>query len=116
MNKTLRTLLALTLALGLVLGMAIVADAKNATRLTVNPRSVTMDWGSSTTLTVITTPTNASDRYQIQWAEGDDPNDLIAITHTADPRKVTVTVAALGVSYPDRQEQHLQDLHQAGQR
>lgn len=103
MKKTYQTLLALMLVLGLVLGMAAVAEAKTATRLTMSRRSLTMDWGTEITLSVVTTPTNASDRNQITWAEGADPADLIVCTPDAvNPRKAKVVVrgALPGEPYP----------------
>jgi len=98
-KKSIRALLVFALALALTTGLALTAEAKNATRLTVSPRTLTMDWGSSTTLSVTTSPGNASDRTQIEWSKA-DPNDLISIIPTSDPRKVTVTARAGGGAYP----------------
>ncbi len=125
MKKSIRALLVFALALALTTGLALTAEAKNATRLTVSPRTVTMDWGSSTTLSVTTSPGNASDRTQIEWSKA-DPNDLISIIPTSDPRKVTVTARPAGglplgldhrhgQEHRDGKSSNHQDLHQEGQ-
>ncbi len=101
MKKTIRTLLALMLVLGLVLGMAAVAEAKTATRLTMSRRALTMDWGTEFTLSVVTTPTSASDRKLIAWDEGDDPYGVITVTpDVVDPRKAKVVVRGAGPDEP----------------
>jgi poly-gamma-glutamate synthesis protein (capsule biosynthesis protein) len=93
-------LLAIVLALGLVLGMAAIAEAKNATRLTMSRRTLIMDWGTRFTLSVSVTPSNASDRGAISWVSD---NPLVQVTPDAStPRKATVAVALQedGVPYP----------------
>jgi uncharacterized protein YjdB len=91
----------LALALMLTVGLMATAEAKTATRLTMSRRSLTMDWGTEFTLSVTTTPTNASDRNLITWAEGDDPGDLITCTpDAANPRKAKIVVRAANPDEP----------------
>ncbi len=94
MKKSIRTLLVLALALALTVGLGSVAEAKNATRLTMSRRTLTMDWGTEYTLSVTTSPTSASDRKLITWAKSDDPAGLIeSITPSVtDPRKAKIVV------------------------
>ena len=90
MNKTLRTLLALTLVLALAMGLVSVAEAKTATRITMSRRALSMDWGTRYTLAVTVTPTNASDKGTIAW-ESSDPL-TVSVQADASTRKATVTV------------------------
>lgn len=101
MKKTLQKMLALIMVLGLLLGMASIAEAKTATRLTMSRRTLTMDWGTEFTLSVVTTPTNASDRNQITWDEGLDSDNLITVTPDAvNSRKAKVVVRGAGPDEP----------------
>lgn len=62
-ERSLRTFLTLMLVLSLTLGMASVAQAKTATRITMSRRTMTMDWGTRFTLAVTVTPSGASDEF-----------------------------------------------------
>lgn len=95
--KTLQKLLALMLVLGLVLGMAAVAEAKTATRLTMSRRTLTMDWGTRYTLSVSVTPSNASDRGAITWVSD---NPLVEVTPGASTRNAVVRVDQMIGEYP----------------
>lgn len=101
MKRTLRTLLALTLVLGLMAGLMSVAEAKTATRITMSRRTLSMDWGTRYTLAVTVTPTNASDKSTIVWNSSDPA--LIQVQADASSRKALVTVrgkASLDEPYP----------------
>jgi len=94
-KRTLRTLVVLALVMGLALGIASVAEAKNATRITMNRRALTMDWNTMFTLGVSLTPTKASDRGRIVWDKVNDVNDVIlSITPDASSRRAVVRVRA----------------------
>jgi len=101
LKRTLRTLLVLTLVLGLMAGLMSVAEAKTATRITMGRRTLSMDWGTRYTLTVTVTPTNASDKSAIVWGSSDPA--LIQVQADTSSRKALVTVrakASLDEPYP----------------
>jgi poly-gamma-glutamate synthesis protein (capsule biosynthesis protein) len=101
MKKSLKTLLTLVMILALTIGIASVAEAKVASRLTMSRRTLKMDWGTSYRLWVTPTPTNASDRNQIEW-ESSLPALVTVTPDAGNPRKATVTVhdAMPGLEYP----------------
>ena len=88
------------LVLSLALGMASVAQAKTATRITMSRRTMTMDWGTRFTLAVTVTPSGASDKNSILWTSSNE--SLIKVQADASTRKALVTVRPLiaGESYP----------------
>ena len=101
MKRNPKTLLTLALILALTIGIASVAQAKTASRLTMSRRTLKMDWGTGYALSVTPTPSNASDKNQILW-ESSLPM-LVSVTADAgNPRKATVKVADFetGFVYP----------------
>lgn len=102
MKKTLRTLMVLTLVLGLMLGFMSVAEAKAATRIAMSRRTLSMDWGTRYQLAVTVSPSNASDKNAIQWSKTDPDSVIESIVPDASTRKAWVTVRnkAGGEAYP----------------
>lgn len=93
MKKGLRSLLILALVLALTVGFATVAQAKNASRLTMSRRALSMDWATTYRLSVTLTPTNASDRGLITWTSSEE-GLVSVVADPANPRKATVHVRA----------------------